>query len=160
VGSPAGSRIPRTCERPEHLKTRAPANQNPGTRPREQSENRSSRLRSRPKVSPAPPTSSRPDAFIVEFCRRSRLDVSGFDALFDVGRAHWERLRWLRDHAAHGSLQFVKPKNCVQPPRGHWGPGVYVTCSCRARLAILRELLPPEFEPLVSPISEEQQALR
>ena len=65
-----------------------------------------------------------------------------------------------RDHAAHGSLQFVKPKNCVQPPRGHWGPGVYVTCSCRARLAILRELIPPEFEPLVSPIAEEQQALK
>ena len=70
-------------------------------------------------------------------------------AFNDVLRDHWHRLRWLQEHAAHGSLAFARHW-CVQPrPNGPWGPGVEVHCSCGASRSMLQALVPAAFQALI-----------
>ena len=75
-------------------------------------------------------------------------DREATEPLIELCRAHWNRHHWLDVHRPHGMWHVIVPVNCVQPPRGPWGPGVIAACPCGARLAILREHIPREFETL------------
>ena len=71
-------------------------------------------------------------------------------SFLETVRDHWDRVRWLHEHVAHGTLTFV-PHESVRPrPCGLWGPGVIATCSCSATLKMFREQVPAEHLALLS----------
>ena len=90
------------------------------------------------------------DAFLDAVCAALQEDRDQQSGYQDVARDHWMRLRWLRDHAAHGPLALV-PHRSVRPhPDRLWGPGVIATCSCGMTLELFRALIPAEFRRAAS----------